>query len=452
MQSINPANGQLLQTYIDHSDAQVETIISHSHETWLSWKTTSFEKKRKLMHRVAYVLRENQEEYARLMSLEMGKAITGARAEIEKCAWVCEYYADHAESFLEDELVHTNASKSFISYEPLGIILAVMPWNFPFWQVFRFAAPALMAGNAALLKHASNVPGCALAIESVFRQAGFPENLFNSLMIPASGVEAVITNRHVRAVTLTGSESAGMQVAMIAGRELKKTVLELGGSDPYIVLDDANIDTCVRVAAEARMINTGQSCIAAKRFIVVESRAAEFAEKQAMIMQSMTIGDPLLDTTQIGPMARINLRDELHAQVSSTLQAGGRLIAGGNPIDGPGAFYEPTVITDVKRGMTLYHEETFGPVSAIIPVGNAEEAIFVANDSDFGLGGSLWTADTEYGESLARRIESGAVFVNGMTVSDPRLPFGGVKRSGYGRELSYFGIREFVNIKAIWIA
>ncbi|MCF6239383.1 MAG: aldehyde dehydrogenase family protein, partial [Candidatus Marinimicrobia bacterium] len=321
-----------------------------------------------------------------------------------------------------------------------------------FWQVFRLAAPARMAGNAGVLKHASNVPGCALAIEDVFRKAGFPDHLFRTLMIPAQAVEPVIANQHVRAVTLTGSEAAGMQVASLAGRELKKTVLELGGSDPYIVLDDANIDICVETAAAARMINTGQSCIAAKRFIVVESRAAEFVEKLARIMSNMIIGDPLLEETQVGPMARLDLRDELHTQVRSTLAAGGRLVVGGNPMQGPGAYYESTVVADVQPGMSLYHEETFGPVAAIIPVRDTEAAVRVANDSDFGLGGSIWTQNVELGESLARRIESGAVFVNGMTISDPRLPFGGIKRSGYGRELSYFGIREFVNIKSIWIA
>ncbi len=452
MRGINPATGEYLKEHPDHSAEEVISIIDQTHETWLSWKNTGFAQRSKLMHQAARILRENKAEYALLMTNEMGKVISGAWAEIEKCAWVCDFYADNAQAFLADELVETNASKSFITYEPMGIVLAVMPWNFPFWQVFRFAAPALMAGNAGVLKHASNVPGCALAIEDVFRKAGFPDHLFRTLMIPAQAVEPVIANQHVRAVTLTGSEAAGMQVASLAGRELKKTVLELGGSDPYIVLDDANIDICVETAAEARMINTGQSCIAAKRFIVVESRAAEFVEKLARIMSNMIIGDPLLEETQVGPMARLDLRDELHTQVRSTLAAGGRLVVGGNPMQGPGAYYESTVVADVQPGMSLYHEETFGPVAAIIPVRDTEAAVRVANDSDFGLGGSIWTQNVELGESLARRIESGAVFVNGMTISDPRLPFGGIKRSGYGRELSYFGIREFVNIKSIWIA
>jgi succinate-semialdehyde dehydrogenase/glutarate-semialdehyde dehydrogenase len=404
------------------------------------------------MHRTAVILREDKEALAQLMTLEMGKIISEARAEIEKCAWVCEYYAEKAEAFLADEVVETNASRSFVSYAPIGIVLAVMPWNFPFWQVFRFAAPALMAGNAAVLKHASNVPGCALAIEEIFIKAGFPLNLFRTLMISSSQVESVINNPHIRAVTLTGSEAAGMQVASIAGRALKKTVLELGGSDPYIVLDDANIEKCVATAVNARMINNGQSCIAAKRFIVVESRLEEFETRKTKIMSTLTPGDPFLPDTQVGPLAREDLRDELHDQIKASLDAGARLLLGGKSVSGPGYFYEPTVVTNVKRGMSLYHEETFGPVSAIIPVKNADEAIEVANDSEFGLGGSLWTNDLAQGEKLARQVESGAVFVNGMTVSDPRLPFGGIKRSGYGRELSHFGIREFTNIKSIWIA
>jgi len=452
IRAINPATGELIKEYQTYSPAKVKQLIDQTALAWDSWKQTDFGHRRTLMHRAAEVLRENIEEYAALMSLEMGKVISGARAEVEKCAWVCEYYAEHGAAFLADEIVETEASRSFISFESLGLVLAVMPWNFPFWQVFRFAAPTLMAGNAALLKHASNVPGCALAIEDIFRKAGFPAHLFSTLLIPGSAVEAVIKQAHVRAVTLTGSENAGSQVAAIAGRELKKTVLELGGSDPYIVLNDANISVCARTAAQARMINTGQSCIAAKRFIVVEDRLSEFEEMQVRIMSQMVMGDPVDDKTEVGPMARMDLRYELHEQVRSSLAKGARLLLGGDIIDGPGAYYQATVVTDVKPGMKLYHEETFGPVSAIIPVKDTEEAIRVANDSDFGLGASIWTEDVELGEKLARRIESGAVFVNGMTVSDPRLPFGGIKRSGYGRELSRFGMREFVNIKSIWVA
>ena len=452
MRSLNPSSGTFIKEYTPHSDAEVGSIIESTHATWKDWRQSTFQRRSELMLNAGCELRKEKEGLAQLMALEMGKIIAEARAEIEKCAWVCEFYAEHAESYLADEMVETNASKSFVSFEPIGIVLAVMPWNFPFWQVFRFAAPTLMAGNAAVLKHASNVPGCALAIENIFIKAGFPEHLFRTLMISANQVEPVIMNPLVKAVTLTGSEAAGMCVASIAGRALKKTVLELGGSDPYIVLEDADIDTCVTTAVNARMINNGQSCIAAKRFIVVESRLAEFEPKKTKLMSTLSVGDPLLPTTQVGPLARADLRDEINEQVKASLTAGARLLLGGNSISGPGFFYEPTVITDVKAGMSIYHEETFGPVSAIIPVKDADEAIAVANDSEFGLGGSLWTNDLVRAESLARRIESGAVFVNGMTVSDPRLPFGGIKRSGYGRELSHFGIREFTNIKTIWIA
>lgn len=452
MKAIDPSSDQLIQEYAVHSESDVQRSIEQTQQTWLRWKHTEFQERQELMHNAASVLRDNMAKYAKLMTLEMGKVITGSRAEIEKCAWVCEYYADHAQEMLADERVETSASRSFVAFEPIGIVLAVMPWNFPFWQVFRFAAPALMAGNAGLLKHASNVPGCALAIEDVFRKAGFPEDLFSTLMIGAPAVDTVIEHPHVKAVTLTGSEPAGSHVASTAGRVLKKTVLELGGSDPYIVLDDADLDACARTSVDARMINTGQSCIAAKRFIVVDSMLKEFEARQVRIMSEMTMGNPLLEETQVGPMARQDLRDELHAQVVSSLNEGAKLLLGGEPVDGPGAFYHPTVVTNVSRGMSLYHEETFGPVSAIIPVRDEEEAIAVANDSDFGLGASLWTGNVKSGEALARQIESGSVFVNGMVVSDPRLPFGGIKNSGYGRELSQFGIREFVNIKTIWIA
>ncbi|NQV41793.1 MAG: NAD-dependent succinate-semialdehyde dehydrogenase [Candidatus Marinimicrobia bacterium] len=452
MKAINPATGEIIKDYPEHSSQEVQHILSSTQSAWEDWRRTSFVHRSTLMGRAADVLRNNSEKYARIMSVEMGKVITEARAEVEKCAWVCEFYAEHAETFLQDEMIKTEASKSFVSFDPMGIVLAVMPWNFPFWQVFRFAAPALMAGNAGVLKHASNVPGSALAIEEVFHEAGFPPDIFRTLMIPAKQVEDVIRDPRVRAVTLTGSEGAGMQVASIAGSELKKTVLELGGSDPYIVLEDADIPACVAMSAKSRMINTGQSCIAAKRFIVVESKVAEFEKAQAEILSQLRIGDPQAEDTQVGPIARADLRDELHDQVTRTLEAGGRLVTGGTFVDGPGAFYQPTVISDVKKGMPIYSEETFGPVSAIIPVKDAEEAIAVANDSEFGLGGSLWTADVNRGEALARRVESGAVFVNGMTLSDPRMPFGGIKKSGYGRELGTYGIKEFVNVKSIWIA
>jgi succinate-semialdehyde dehydrogenase/glutarate-semialdehyde dehydrogenase len=452
MKSINPATNELIEEYKEHTSKEISGIIESVRGEFLKWRETSFDHRAGLMKRATDILRTKKEEYARTMTLEMGKIIAESRAEVEKCAWVCEYYSDNAEKFLADELIETDAGKSLVAFQPLGIVLAVMPWNFPFWQVFRFAAPALMAGNAAVLKHASNVPGSALAIEKIFREAGFPQDLLRTLMISANKVEQVIINPHVKAVTLTGSEPAGSQVASIAGRELKKTVLELGGSDPYIVLDDADIDACVKMSVTARMINAGQSCIAAKRFMVVESRLREFERRQTELMSSLKIGDPLHDDTQVGPLARMDLLEELDSQVQRSVKAGARLLCGGKRADRKGAFYLPTILADVKKGMAVYEEETFGPVSAIIPVKDADEAVAVANDSKFGLGGSVWSRDVGKAEAIARLIESGAVFVNGMTKSDPRLPFGGVKKSGYGRELSHYGIKEFVNIKTIWIA
>ena len=452
MRAINPATDELIKDYKEHTPKEVERIIETAEEDYLKWREVSFAERNGLMLKAAEILRKKQGDYARTITTEMGKVITESRAEVEKCASVCEYYAENAERFLADETIKSDAGRSFVAFQPLGIILAVMPWNFPFWQVFRFAAPALMAGNAGVLKHASNVPGSALAIEEVFKEAGFPQNIFRTLLIPAAQVEDVIKNKHIKAVTLTGSESAGSQVASIAGRELKKTVLELGGSDPYIVLDDADIETCVNTSVKARMINAGQSCIAAKRFIVVTQLVEKFEKEQTRIMKSLKIGDPLLEDTQVGSMARIDLLEELDDQVQRSIKAGARLLCGGKKADGAGAFYLPTVLTDVKKGMAAYEQETFGPVSAIIPVKDADEAVAVANDSEFGLGGSVWSRDTEKAESVARRIESGAVFINGMTKSDPRLPFGGVKKSGYGRELSHYGIKEFVNVKTIWIA
>jgi succinate-semialdehyde dehydrogenase/glutarate-semialdehyde dehydrogenase len=452
MKAINPATNELINEYKEHTDAEIRKIIEAGHNAYLSWRDVSFAERKKLMRKAAEVLRKNRDKYAKLITIEMGKVIRESRSEVEKCAWVCEYYADNAEKFLADEIIETDASKSMAVFQPIGVVLAVMPWNFPFWQVFRFAAPALMAGNVGVLKHASNVPGSALAIEDVFREAGFPENAFRTLLISSSKVESVIKNPLVKAVTLTGSEPAGMQVASTAGHELKKTVLELGGSDPYIVLEDADIPACVKTSVTARMINAGQSCIAAKRFIVVESRLKEFEQQQVAIMKSLKMGDTLSEETQVGAMARMDLLEDLDKQVQDSIKMGAKLLCGGKKADGPGAFYLPTVLTNVKKGMPAYEQETFGPVSAIISVKDEEEAINVANDSEFGLGGSVWTKDVGRGEQVARRIESGAVFVNGMTKSDPRLPFGGVKRSGYGRELSHYGIKEFVDIKTIWIA
>ena len=452
MKSVNPANGQLIKEYKEHSAEDVVRIIDKTNTDFKMWRETAFAERSEKMHSAARILRENKEEYARLMTMEMGKIIRESRAEVEKCAWVCDYYADNAEKFLADEVIETDASLSYVAFDPIGLVLAVMPWNFPLWQVFRFAAPALMAGNGAVLKHASNVPGSALIIEDVFRRAAFPENLFRTLLIPSSMVEGVIRNKHIKAVTLTGSEYAGSKTAEIAGSEIKKTVLELGGSDPFIVLEDADIPGCVHTSAQARMLNAGQSCIAAKRFIVVESRVKEFEEQQAAIMKAMKVGDPLDEATEVGPLARPDLVDELDEQVKQSLEMGAKVIAGGERIDGKGCFYQSTVLSDVKRGMAVYEQETFGPVSAIIPVKDEDEAIAVANESIYGLGGSIWTQDIERGKRLARKVESGAVFINGMTKSDPRMPFGGVKKSGYGRELSHYGIKEFVNIKSIWIA
>ncbi len=452
MKAINPATNKLIKDYDEHDENQVKDILEKVDNDFKSWSRTDFTHRSKLMMKAAEVLKKNKEDYARTMAMEMGKPITEARSEAEKCAWVCEYYAENAEKFLADMEIKTDASRSFVAFEPLGTVLAIMPWNFPFWQVFRFAAPALMAGNTGVLKHASNVPGSALKIEEVFREAGFPENAFRTLLISASKAEAVIKDERVKAVTLTGSEFAGTQVAAQAGSVLKKTVLELGGSDPYIVLEDAEMPACVQTSAKARMINNGQSCIAAKRFIVVESKLREFEEAQTNIMKSLKIGDPLDESTQAGPMARQDLMEELHEQVKQSVEKGAKVLTGGEPMDVEGAFYPPTVLTNCKKGMKVVDEETFGPVSAIIPVKDAEEAIAVANDSDLGLGGAVWSNDKERAIEVARRVETGNMFVNGMTKSDPRLPFGGVKKSGYGRELSVFGIREFVNIKTIWVA
>nr|MBN2276508.1 NAD-dependent succinate-semialdehyde dehydrogenase [candidate division Zixibacteria bacterium] len=452
MKAINPATNELIKEYREHTAEEVGRIIDLVDLRQKEWRRIDFAEKARLMHRAAEILRKNINKYARTITLEMGKTITESKAEIEKSAWVCDYYADNAEKFLTDEIIETDASRSFVAFEPLGVVLAVMPWNFPYWQVFRFAAPALMAGNAGVLKHASNVPGCALDIEQVFLEAGFPENIFRTLLISSKLVDRIIADPRIKAVTLTGSEPAGMAVASAAGRELKKTVLELGGSDPFIVLEDADLPACVATSAKARMINAGQSCIAAKRFIVVEPMLRAFEEQQTAIMKSLKVGDPLDENTKVGAMARLDLLEELEEQVKESIRMGARLLCGGKRADRPGVFYEPTVLTDVRKGMPAYEQETFGPVSAIIPAKDTEDAIRVANDSVFGLGGSVWSRNIKKAEMVARRIETGAVFINGLTKSDPRLPFGGVKKSGYGRELSHYGIREFVNIKTIWIA
>lgn len=452
LQAVNPATGELIRSYQELDREGIAGIIREAQEEFLSWREVSFERRSELMRGAADVLRREKEEFARLMALEMGKPVRDGRSEVEKCAWVCEYYAERAAEFLQDELVETDASKSFVTYQPLGVVLAVMPWNFPFWQVFRFAAPGLMAGNAAVLKHASNVPGCALAIERVFNEAGFPPALFRALLIGSDKVEAVIRNPAVKAVTLTGSVPAGRAVAEIAGSEIKKTVLELGGSDPYLILSDADVPAAAATCATSRLINSGQSCIAAKRFVVVEEHLDQFQEALKARMAEVRMGDPLEDETQLGPQARRDLRDDLHRQVQESLEGGARLILGGKVPEGEGAYYPATALTGVHKGMPAYDEELFGPVAAVISVKDDAEAVRVANDSHFGLGAAVFTRDQERGERIAaRELQAGACFVNAFVRSDPRLPFGGVKWSGYGRELSQHGIREFVNIKTVYV-
>jgi succinate-semialdehyde dehydrogenase/glutarate-semialdehyde dehydrogenase len=452
IQSINPATGEILDTFTETSAADLERIVAAAHAAFLAWREVPFATRAEPMRRAAEILRGRRAELARTMALEMGKPIAQGEAEVDKCAWTCEFYADQAATYLRPQPRETDASLSYVRFDPLGLILAVMPWNFPFWQVFRFAAPALMAGNAGLLKHASNVPRCALQIEEVFREAGFPRGLFATALLPSRAVAGLIADPRIAAVTLTGSDHAGSQVAERAGRELKKTVLELGGSDPFIVLADADVATAARTAADARLVNSGQSCIAAKRFIAVEPVADAFVARFADELRARRMGDPLDRATQVGPQARTDLRDALHVQVEESVKRGARRVLGGEVPPGPGAFYPPTLLAAVDRGMPAFDEETFGPVAAVIRAKDDADAVRLANESVFGLGASLWTQDRARAERLAAQIEAGSIFVNGLVKSDPRLPFGGIKRSGYGRELSEYGIREFVNIKTVWIA
>lgn len=450
---INPVNNEKLRSYTEMNDREVDSIIEAVDEAHQQWKEVSFSRRRELMRNASTILKENIDQYARLMTEEMGKIYNQGISEVEKCAWVCEYYAENAEKFLQNENIETDASKSFVTYQPLGTVLAIMPWNFPLWQVFRFAAPGLMAGNTGVLKHASNVPGCAMAIEDVFKKAGFPDNVFRSLMIGSSKVDRVIENDKIKAVTITGSTGAGKAVAKKAGEVMKKAVLELGGSDPYVILADADLEETVKSCVTGRLINSGQSCIAAKRFIVVEEIADKFEEMFVEEMRSRKMGNPMDDDTAIGPMARTDLRDQIHQQVQKSIENGAKCILGGEIPDKKGAWYPATILKDVKPGMPAYEDEIFGPVASIIRVKDEDEAIRIANDTVFGLGAAVFTTDKEKGERIAStQLNAGCCFVNAFVKSDPRLPFGGVKQSGFGRELSHFGIKEFVNIKTVYVA
>lgn len=453
LDAINPVNGEVISRHEEMQPAEVRAIIADVHQAFVDWRRQPLAERVQPMRKAAEILRADAGEFATLMAREMGKPVRDGIAEAKKCALACTYFADNAETFLAREPIATEARTSFVTFNPLGVVLAVMPWNFPFWQVFRFAAPGLMAGNAAVLKHASNVPGCALAIEDVFRRAGFPRNLFRTLLIGSRQVDAVIAHPLVRAATLTGSGPAGRAVASKAGALLKKTVLELGGSDPYLILEDADLELAAKVCTKARLVNSGQSCIAGKRFIIVDRVRARFEALFVERMAAARMGDPLEDDTDVGPQARTDLRDALHHQVQASLDKGAKCLLGGAVPQRPGAWYPPTVLTDVCRGMPAFDEELFGPVAAVVPVQGEAEAIAAANDSPFGLGGAVITRDAARGERIgAELIECGCVFVNDAVKSDPRLPFGGVKESGYGRELASYGIKEFVNIKTVYVA
>jgi len=449
--AVNPATEDVIASFDAFGPEEVEMALAEAHDAFLEWRERPIDERAVPMRALAAILRERSDRYARLATLEMGKPIVEAKAEIEKCAFGAEHFAQNAARYLADEEIRANARRSIVAFQPLGVVLAVMPWNFPFWQVVRFAAPALMAGNAALLKHASNVPQCALAIEEAFRDAGFPPGLLRTVLVSGAAIEPIIADDRIRAVTLTGSSDTGARIAELAGRALKKTVLELGGSDPFIVLADADIAAAAATAVRARNQNNGQSCIAAKRFIVVDSIAADFERRFAKGVEDLVVGDPIEPKTQIGPLARRDLLDTLERQVDASVRGGARVLTGGERVSGKGYFFRPTVLANVTADMPAFREETFGPVAAVVRVRDADEAVRVANDSAYGLGASIWTRDASVGERLARRIESGSVFVNGMVASDPRLPFGGIKRSGYGRELSAYGAREFTNVQTIWI-
>ncbi|MFH5883735.1 NAD-dependent succinate-semialdehyde dehydrogenase [Halalkalibaculum sp. DA3122] len=453
MKSVNPATGEIVEEYEQMENTEIAGIIHKASAAQKEWAVLSFEERAGRLKKAGGILNDRSSEYAELMALEMGKPLPQGVSEAEKCAWVCEYYAENARQFLSKESIQTDASSSYITFNPLGTVLAIMPWNFPFWQLFRFGAPALMAGNAVILKHASNVTGCALAIESLLHEAGIPEALFRTVIADNDQTQQIIKNEDIHAVTLTGSTRAGKAVAKQAGSVLKKTVLELGGSDPYIVLEDADLERTAETCVTSRLLNSGQSCIAAKRFIVTEPVYEEFTERVLEKMKQKTVGSPFDAGTDVGPLARLDLRDELHRQVTESIENGAEVLMGGALPKSEGAYYPVTVLANVHRGMPAYEEELFGPVASVIRVMNEEEAIQVANDTDFGLGAAIFSSDVEKAESIAAtQLEAGCCFVNDFVKSDPRLPFGGIKQSGYGRELSHVGIREFVNIKTVYIA
>jgi succinate-semialdehyde dehydrogenase/glutarate-semialdehyde dehydrogenase len=449
--SLNPFTNQLIQTHASWDAQRLEHALDKAHGAQQTWAQTTYAQRAEVLRNVALHLYAQSDQYAILITREMGKPLREARAEVEKCAGVCDYYAQHAEEFLRVEPVVSDAGKSYVAYYPLGVVLAIMPWNFPFWQVFRAAAPALMAGNALVLKHAPNVPQCALAIESIFRDCGLPEGIFTNLMIEVEQAAEAIASPHVHAITLTSSETAGRKVAACAGQHLKKCVLELGGSDPFIVLHDADMEHTVNMAVASRFLNCGQSCIAAKRFIVVPQIADEFLHQFKIKVEALKLGDPMDDATQIGPMARLDLRDELHRQVSDSIAQGAVVVTGCKPVECAGFFYQPSILDRVTANTRAWHEELFGPVAIVIRAASEDDALYIANQTRFGLGSSIWSKDTVRAEQLAAQIQAGCTFINGMVKSDSRLPFGGIKASGYGRELSKLGIHEFVNAKTVWI-
>ena len=450
--TINPATGETLKTFEPITDTEIEAKLELAEKTFRQYRQIPMTQRGEWLLAAADILEKNPEKFGKIMTLEMGKTLSGAIAEAKKCALVCRYYAENAANFLADVPAQTDASKSFVRYQPIGPVLAVMPWNFPFWQVFRFAAPALMAGNVGLLKHASNVPQCALAIEEIFREAGFPEGAFQTLLTEVDKVAGIMADDRVKAGTLTGSEPAGASLAATAGKAIKKTVLELGGSDPFIVLESADLEAAVSTGVTARMLNSGQSCIAAKRFILAEAIADEFQERLVEKFEGLKVGDPMLPDTNIGPLATPSILQELNAQVEASVEKGAKVLTGGHVLSElPGSFYPPTILAEIPMDCPAYQEEFFGPVALLFRVGNIDEAIELANNTPFGLGASAWTTDAGEKDRLISELEAGAVFINGLVKSDPRLPFGGIKRSGYGRELSREGILEFVNIKTVWV-